>query len=69
MFQKPRLSNGVSHRVFPGLTHPVTCRTTGVYLTKHTKDAKKILVKISLLALFVCFACFVGKMLATEAKP
>ena len=37
MFQKPRLSNAVSHRVFPtteGHTHPVTCRTTGVYL-KH----------------------------------
>jgi hypothetical protein len=39
MFQKPRLSNAVSHRVFPtteGHTHPVTCRTTGVYL-KHAE--------------------------------
>ena len=44
MFQKPRLSNAVSHRVFPtteGHTHPVTCRTTGVYL-KHAHKGQQI---------------------------
>jgi lysophospholipase L1-like esterase len=75
MFQKPRLSNAVSHRVFPTTerhTHPVTCRTTGVYL-KHTNMSIVIpkFMKIStFLLLFIGGLCILaGCESSQESSP